>query len=179
MIRLLPSRVRRFLRDESGATMLIPFALWTPMFLGIIVAGLEMGALSIRHTQLEKGLDAAVREVRLGTGENLTHDDLKVMICDNAPVLSDCDTMLRLEMIPLSLREWSTPEQFADCEDTSMPVRPLRQFTPGNPNELMFLRACYKYQPIVPTGALAGALPKDADGYTALVSFAAFVQEPF
>ncbi|SHG79909.1 TadE/TadG family type IV pilus assembly protein [Marivita hallyeonensis] len=179
MIRRFSTRLGRFLREESGAIQLVPFALWTPMFIGIIVAGLEMGALSIRHTQLERGLDAAVREVRLGTGENLSHDDLKVMICDSAPVLLDCDSMLRLEMIPMSLRDWSTPEQIADCEDVSQPVRPLRQFAPGTPNELMFLRACYKYKPIVPTGALASALPKDNAGYTALVSFAAFVQEPF
>lgn len=179
MMRFEIKKIRHFLRDESGATMLVPFALWAPLFIGIIIAGMEMGALSVRHTQLERGLDSAVREVRLGTGENLDHDTLKAMICSSAPILSDCENMLRLEMIPLSLRDWSEPAVIADCVESSQPVRPLRQFTPGDPNELMLLRACYKYKPIVPTGALASALPKDAEGYTALVSFSAFVQEPF
>ena len=172
-------KLRNFRGDESGAVATIPFALWVPLFLTVIIAGLEMGALSIRHTQLERALDITVREVRLGTGENLDHSSLKTMICDNAPILSDCTQMLRLEMHPLSLREWQYPEQTADCQDEPDSVRPLREFTPGDPNELMFLRACYKYKPIVPTGALASALPKDELGYTALVSFSAFVQEPF
>jgi Flp pilus assembly pilin Flp len=179
MTRIDLKTMRRFFRDESGATNLIPFALWVPLFLGVIVAGVEMGALSVRHTQLERGLDVTVREVRLGTGESIDHGTLKAMVCANAPILSDCENMLRLEMIPLSLWDWLEPARIADCEDLSQPVRPLRQFTSGDPNELMFLRACYKYKPIVPTGALAGAFARDGEGYTALVSFAAFVQEPF
>jgi Flp pilus assembly pilin Flp len=171
-------KFRAFLRDESGAVM-FPFVIWLPLFLAVIIAGLEIGALSIRHTQLERGLDATVREVRLGTGENLDHDTLKEMICENAPILSDCQEMLRLEMIPLSLRNWSEPPRRADCYDTAEPVRPLRQFESGDPNELMFLRACFKYRPIAPTGVLASHMPKDAEGYAALVSFSAFVQEPF
>lgn len=179
MTRFFLTPLRRFCKDESGATMIVPFALWAPLFIAVIIAGMEMGALSIRHTQLERGLDATVRDVRLGTGQNLTHEQIKTMICENAPVLTDCESMLRLEMIPLSLRNWQDPPVLADCVDNAEEVRPLRQFEPGDPNELMFLRACYKYKPIVPTGRLASAMPKDANGYAALVSFSAFVQEPF
>lgn len=179
MMRFEFKKLRGFLRDESGSAYLVPFALWMPLMVAIMVASLEIAALSVRHTQLERGLDATVREVRLGTGENLDHDTLKQMICENSTVLSDCEAMLRLEMIPLSLRDWSEPPRMADCQDAAEPVRPLRQFDPGQPNELMFLRACYKYKPIAPTGALAAAMPKDSQGYAALVSFAAFVQEPY
>lgn len=179
MMRFELKKLRSFLRDDSGSVVLLPFAIWLPLFLAVIIAGLEIGALSLRHTQLERGLDATVREVRLGTGENLDHDTLKQMICDNTTVLASCTDMLRLEMIPLSLRDWSEPTQGADCVDTAEPVRPLRQFEAGDPNELMMLRACYKYKPIAPTGALAARMPKDAEGYAALVSFSAFVQEPF
>ena len=179
MMRFELKNLRRFLRDESGSAVLFPFVIWLPLFLAVIIAGLEIGALSIRHSQLERGLDSAVREVRLGTGEQIDHDDLKQMICDNTTILADCSEMLRLEMIPLDLRNWSEPTRTADCIDNSEPVRPLRQFEAGTPNELMFLRACYKYKPIAPTGALASKMPKDAEGYTALVSFSAFVQEPY
>jgi hypothetical protein len=55
----------------------------------------------------------------------------------------------------------------------------LRQFDPGQPNELMLLRACYKYKPITPVGSVGAAMPKDAEGYAAIVSFSAFVQEPY
>ncbi|WP_299784282.1 pilus assembly protein [uncultured Marivita sp.] len=179
MMRFQSKKLRSFLRDESGATYLLPFVVWLPLFLTVIIAGLEVGALSIRHTQLERGLDLTVREVRLGTGENLSHDTLKTMICDNAILLADCDKMLRLEMIPLDLRNWTEPTRDADCVDKPDEVRPLRQFDPGQPNELMMLRACFKYKPITPAGALAQSMPKDDQGYTAIVSFAAFVQEPY
>ena len=43
---------------------------------------------------------------------------------------------------------------------------------------MMFLRACYKYTPITPAGTLSSNLPKDAEGYTALVATTAFVHEP-
>jgi hypothetical protein len=43
----------------------------------------------------------------------------------------------------------------------------------------MMLRACYKYRPITPAGAIAAAMPKDSEGYAAIVSFSAFVQEPY
>lgn len=179
MMRLDSKTLRRFLRDDSGSVVLIPFVIWLPLFLAIIIAGLELGALSLRHTQLERGLDASVREVRLGTGEELDHAELKSMICENATALSDCEDMLYLEMIPLDLRDWSEPSLAAQCVDTSEEVRPVVEFDAGNPNELMMLRACYKYQPIAPTGALASAMAKDANGYAALVSFSAFVQEPY
>ena len=179
MMRFIPKKIRSFLRDESGSVVTIPFVIWMPVFLAVIVAGMEIGALSIRHTQLERGLDLAVRDVRLGTGENIDHETLKASICENAPILTDCSTMLRLEMIPLSLRDWTEPPRDADCYDSAEPVRPLRQFDPGQPNELMMLRACYKYKPITPAGSVAAAMPKDADGYAAIVSFSAFVQEPY
>ena len=179
MMRFTPKNIRRFLRDESGSVVTIPFVIWLPVFLGVIVAGMEIGALSVRHTQLERGLDLAVREVRLGTGENIDHDSLKTMICENTTLLTDCESMLRLEMIPLSLRDWSEPSRDADCYDSAEPVRPARQFDPGQPNELMLLRACYKYKPITPAGSVAAAMPKDAEGYAAIVSFSAFVQEPY
>lgn len=171
-------KYRRFLTDESGSAITIPFVIWLPVFLGLIIATMEIGALSIRHTQLERGLDLAVREVRLGTGRHIDQNALKAMICDNTTVLRDCEQRLRLEMIPLNLRNWAEPARTADCHDFAHPVRPLRQFDPGQANELMFLRACYKYRPITPAGAIGAAMPKDADGYAAIVSFSAFVQEP-
>lgn len=179
MMRFTPKNIRRFLRDESGSVVTIPFVIWLPVFLGVIVAGMEIGALSIRHTQLERGLDIAVREVRLGTGENIDHETLKTLICDNTTLLTDCQDMLRLEMIPMSMREWDEPARDADCYDSAEPVRPLRQFDPGQPNELMLLRACYKYKPITPVGSVGAAMPKDAEGYAAIVYFSAFVQEPY
>lgn len=178
MTRFLTRRIRAFLREEKGSVHTIEFVLWVPLFLILIIATIEMGAMTMRHTQLERSLDSTVREVRLGTGENLTHSILKDSICEGAPLLTSCQDTLQLEMISLDLRNWSNPPTDADCVDTAQTVNPLRQFDSGTDNELMYLRACYKYRPIAPTGALAGSLYADDEGFTKIVSFSAFVQEP-
>lgn len=178
MTRLFKRNLRSFVRNEDGSANTIEFVLWVPLFLIMIIATIELGALTMRHTQLERALDATVRDVRLGTGENLSHTALKQDICDMATLLTDCDSMLQLEMLPLDLRNWSNPPSNVDCSDTSQDVTPLRQFDAGTDNQLMYLRACYKYQPIAPTGVLAGSLYTDEQGYTHVVSFSAFVQEP-
>jgi Flp pilus assembly pilin Flp len=178
MTRLFKPKLRAFLRNESGAANTIEFVLWVPLFLILIVATIEMGALTMRHTQLERALDYTVRDIRLGTGEDLSHSAVKQSICDNASLLVDCESTLQLEMLPLDLRNWSNPPSNVDCSDTSQAVNPLRQFDSGTDNQLMYLRACYKYQPVAPTGVLAGSLYTDDQGYARIVSFSAFVQEP-
>jgi len=178
MTRFLKPNLRAFLREEKGSAHTIEFVLWVPLFLVLIIATIEMGAMTMRHTQLERSLDSAVREVRLGTSTDITHSDMKAAICEGAPLLADCNATLQLEMIPLDLRSWTNPPNSIDCVDTTRDVNPLRQFDPGADNQLMYLRACYKYTPIAPLGQLAGSLYADDEGYTRVVSFSAFVQEP-
>lgn len=178
MTRLFKPKLRDFLRNEDGSAHTIEFVLWVPLFLVMIIATIEMGALTMRHTQLERALDTTVREVRLGTGQDLSHAALKQTICDNATLLVNCESTLQLEMLPLDLRNWSNPPSDVDCSDTSQAVNPARQFDAGQDNQLMYLRACYKYNPVAPTGVLAGSLYTDDQGYARIVSFSAFVQEP-
>ena len=177
MIAALKTALRR-LRDREDGSMVVPFALWTPVFLGLILSSIELGTVTIRHTALERAMDETVRDLRLGTGTAVDHASLKTAICQRAAVLPDCETTLHLEMLRLSVRDWTTPPLVADCVDTAQAANPQRNFTFGSANEMMFLRACYKYQPITPAGTLSSSLAKDAQGYTALVAQAAFVHEP-
>lgn len=147
--------LQRFARDEHGS-MVIPFALWLPFIIGIIITTMELGFMSIRHTTLERALDTTVREVRLGILSNPTHQALKDSICDNGPVLENCDSLLRLEMIRLDMRNWSDPSRRATCVDVAENSNPDITFQTGS-NEMMFLRACYKFRPLTATRWLGGA----------------------
>ncbi|MFW2543308.1 TadE/TadG family type IV pilus assembly protein [Primorskyibacter sp. 2E107] len=158
--------------------MVVPFALWTPVFLGLILSSIELGTVTIRQTALERALDDAVRDLRLDSTSVASHDDLKNKICQSAAVLPACTDMLRLEMVRLDMRNWQAPETVADCVDVSEPVNPVRSYYKGGEQEMMLLRACYKYQPITPAGTLSSSLAKDEAGYTAIVSSTAFVNEP-
>lgn len=168
----------RFARDQRGSAV-VPFALWTPVFLMLILSSVELGTVTIRSTLLERAMDKTVRDVRLGTAGITTHAGLKQAICDQAAVLPNCTDTLQLEMIRLDMRAWSQPPAAADCVDTSEPVTPQRTFQNGGGGEMMFLRACYKYRPITPAGTLSSSLAKDAQGFTALIASSAFVTEPF
>ncbi|MFP7569995.1 TadE/TadG family type IV pilus assembly protein [Marivita sp. S2033] len=177
MTRFSTYRFRRFLQSDDG-TMTVPFLILLPFFMSMILATIELGMLTIRYNQLERALDTTVREVRLNTGDNtLTHDALKTKICSQTTALEKCEETLKLEMIKLDLRDWNDPSALADCVDTSAAVNPLRTFEPGRDNELMYLRACYKYIPKI-SRPFADSLFSDENGYTKIVSFSAFVQEP-
>ncbi|ETX27378.1 TadE/TadG family type IV pilus assembly protein [Roseivivax isoporae] len=177
MIRCVTSAFRRFRDDEDGS-MVVPFALWLPVFTALMISGIELGAVSARSTALERALDQTVRDIRLGTGTVYDHDSIKAAICDRAEILPDCSQTLRLEMVRLNIRDWSDPDPVIQCIDTAEEVQPVVSFEYGRENELMMLRACFKYQPISPATGLGSALSTDAAGYSVLVAKAAFVQEP-
>ncbi|MBO9467699.1 pilus assembly protein [Tropicibacter sp. R15_0] len=175
MTRFLSSHLTRFRKEEDGNAV-VPFALWMPVFLALILSSIELGTVTIRQTALERAMDDTVRDIRLGAVSD--HNAIKQSICDGAAVLPGCMDTLHLEMVSLDMRNWGGVIDAADCVDTSLPVTPNRAFTNGGSNEMMFLRACYKYQPITPAGTISSSLAKDAEGFTALVVASAFVHEP-
>jgi hypothetical protein len=178
MIRPIKKFLRRFRRSEDGSAILIEFCIFVPLLFGAFLMAVEMGIYSMRQMYLDRGLDMAVRYVRLNTSVNYTHDDIKEMICDNAGWLENCQETLRLEMVTINPRQFAQFEQSADCVDTSEPVQPVRGFTLGMENQMMMLRACVKFDPIYPTSGLGYAFEKDGTGKAKMVSSAAFVQEP-
>jgi hypothetical protein len=178
MTRFVKRRLARFGREESGAALLIEFAIFFPLLIGCFLMSVELGIYSIRHMFLDRGLDITVRYVRLNTNTPMTHSQLKDMICANAGFLEDCGQTLRLEMINVDPRNFAAFDQEADCVDISKPVAPVRGFTLGRDHELMMLRACVKFQPVFPTTGLGYALEKDGSGKARMVATAAFVQEP-
>ncbi|MDT8327950.1 MAG: TadE/TadG family type IV pilus assembly protein [Roseovarius sp.] len=169
--------LRRFRRDKDG-TASIEFVIVVPVFLALMMMSIEIGFITMRNTMLERGLDIAVREIRLGTGNAPQHDAIKKIVCDNSVVIYDCMNTLRLEMRPTDIRAFNALNTEADCTDAAEPTKPLRTFTPGGQNELMLLRVCVKYKPLFPKQFLGAALQKDVNGQAAIISMAAFVQEP-
>lgn len=176
MTRMSLSALRRFWRNEDGNAV-VPYALWLPAFVAIIVSAVEIGTVSVRHAQLERALDQTVREVKIGVSP-YSHDALKTAICAKTTVLPGCNETLQLEMIPVDMHNYSAPPAQADCADIGQEATPQRSFTNGVGGELMILRACYKFRPLTAVSTFNASLPKDDQGYTAIVSTSAFVYEP-
>ncbi|MEP3636588.1 MAG: TadE family protein [Paracoccaceae bacterium] len=171
--------LRQFGRKEDGQ-IAIEFVLAVPLVFTLFMTSVEMGIYAVRQMFLERGMDIAVREIRLATGEPTDHDDIKDNICGFAGFLPDCDTTLRLEMIPLDPRAFDQSLYGqADCVDVSEPVASdIRNFVPGNSHQLMILRACYAFEPVFPTSGLGFAYAKDGSGRSHMFASSAFVQEP-
>ena len=177
----LLSRLRTFwsngLRGEDGNAT-VDFVIVVPAFLMILMASVEAGVTLTRDMVLERALDIAVRDVRLGSPAVETHDALKARICELVSLVNNCDQMVKLELRPVSTVTWGPLDDTATCVDRNAEISPNTTFQTGIANELMIVRACMVIDPIFPTSGLASALSLDSSGGYRLVATSAFVNEP-
>ncbi len=180
--------VTRFAREEHG-TVTLEFVLVFPVFFGFFLATYESGMISARHVMLERGVDMAVRDVRLGAlwfaDPNQFRVALRERICDVAMIIPDCENQVELEMLRRDPSAWVAVPSKVSCIDRSVQNQPVVEFTNGGNNELVILRACARIDPVLPTTGLGKTIVEASDGNDAaggsyaLVSMAAFVVEPF
>jgi len=176
MIRKVLGNTRRFKRAETGSAT-VEFCLIFPVFMFFILSVVEYALVTVQQTMLERAVDLSVRDIRLGTGVDQDHDDIKDSICENAGVIRNCSDNLRLEMIIQDAFAGVDLPAEPDCTDNSEEVKAVRDFESGPPNALMILRACAKVDPIFPTSAMGRNLADDT-GQIRLTAITAFVQEP-
>lgn len=177
MTRWLERYVLRFRKDESGNTTIEFVILFLPMFM-IMVMAAELGIIHIHYSTLERAVDTTVRDLRLGTGTAPQHDQIRDSICARASFVDDCTNDIRIEMVIMDPFNWTTPPTDVDCIDASEPIQPVRTWQNGASNQLMFMRVCAKYDPILPHIGMADNMILDGAGQYSLVTTSAFVQEP-
>ena len=169
--------LRRFHRTEDGSAT-IEFVIIFPVFFTFFLSTFELGMLETRHVMMDRGLDLAVRQIRLGILEPVTHEGFKQAVCDGATIIPDCMNQLKLEMVPVDPRAWAAMATARDCVDRGDPGVAVRNFVPGASNELMLIRACALFDPFFPTTGLGASLPRVSGGAYGLISVASFVIEP-
>lgn len=177
------SFAQRFARDESGVVTL-EFALVFPIFFGMFLMIFESGMISLRHVMLERGVDVAVRDVRIGRMPNPTRAQLRARICEVAQIIPDCLTQLDLEMVRRDPSAWVPINVKAKCVNRGTVNQDDTPIDATANNQLMVLRVCARIDPFLPTSVLGKAIVEaspqaSAGGSLALISTAAFVVEPF
>ncbi|WIY23817.1 TadE/TadG family type IV pilus assembly protein [Parasedimentitalea psychrophila] len=177
MIRRIQQSLRQFRSRENG-NVTVEFAIVVPLFLMILMSTVELGLITIKQSMLERALDMTVRDLRLGTGADQQHDDIRDAICSRSGFIDSCDTSLRLEMVQVDPFNWTGIDASPDCINAVEDVQPVRSFISGQSNELMFIRACMKFAPVFPQWGLGDSLDKDSGGRVSLFASSAFVQEP-
>jgi hypothetical protein len=182
-IKSLARFLRLFRKEEDGSESL-EFALIFLPFIMIPISGFELGLLMTRHVMVERGLTMAVREVSLNTGIPFTDTQVKTMICNSAGISPNCMVNLRLEMRPIDLRHEGTNAtnqipRSASCTNLGNPNQAPRNYTNGVANQLMIVRACGLFSPMLPEFGLGYFLSRMRnDGNYPLVASTAFVMEP-
>ena len=183
----LKKTFRRFFRRSDGNAT-IEFVILFPGIMTLFLMGFEAGFLMVRNVSLERAVDIAVRDVRLGNlsadGEVPGHDAIKRNICANVIAISDCFNTVKVEVLPVM----STPGNIlvtlggqVRCVDRSAPEeiqQGVGNFNVGTENQLMLLHVCATVDPLFPTSRVGVGLVVDPFGNEAIVATTAFVNEP-
>ena len=176
MIRAFKAFTKRFQREEDG-NMTIEFVLGIPIVFMIFLSTVEVGIYTMRQMFLDRGVDLAVRNVRLNTGLNLDHGALRSLVCSYSGFLENCSSELTLSLNPIDIRTYSGPTgQPSDCNNTYPAISPSRNFSHGGAHQLMLIVACCEFRPLFPTTGLGFAM--NEDGVSTMYGFSGFVQEP-
>jgi hypothetical protein len=166
----------RFIEDQSGNAT-IEFVIVFPVLMFFVMMVFETGFIATRSVLLERGLDIAARDLRLGTDPTIDHEKLKKLVCENSNILANCERDLILEVVELDINS-AYPQNQANCIDRTEEIEPTITFNPGGRNRIMFVRACMIIDPIFPVLGISLGLRKDNSGGYQLVTYTAFMNEP-
>ena len=178
---VLFNKFKLFKKKQEGSAT-VEFVLLFPALMFLFMMGFESGFYMVRNVMLERAVDIAVRDVRLGNGKVPQFTALKARICEEALILPDCVDSLQVEMRPIAIEPGSTVGVSGDfrCIDKLSTEDPLTgtTYSLGQQNNMMVVRVCALSQPLFPTTRLAVGMKDDAQGNYAIVATTAFVNEP-
>ena len=171
------TNISRFFRKED-ANATVEFVIVFPLIVLIFVAAFETAMLLTRQVMMERALDSAVRYMRLTSGVSVTHDAIRDNICENSPILIDCQNSLLLDLRVIDQDSYNLPDYHTLCVDRSGTVNPANEFNPGAENELMLIRTCSLVARILPISGLGLDLTRDDTGAIHITAATVFVNEP-
>lgn len=142
------SMFKKFRKDEDGVAS-VEFVILFPFVFFLFMMAYDVGLHMIRHAMLERGMDLAVRHIRLSSASSApSHDEIKEMICDGALLLPLCEENMNIELRSNDMFAWSDWPVTPICADREEDIRPVNIFEPGGSNELMLIRACAAVKPL-------------------------------
>lgn len=184
MTRRIVSALRRLVRREDGATT-VEFLLIMPILFGFVVNSAEAGTVMLRGAFLEWGLNAAIRDMRLGVlvKADGTHDPelFRNRLCEAIWILGDqseCRERLEIEVREFTPANVAAMNAQTQCMPGGEEVPPPAIYNPGGDQVLTVVRICASLSPVTPGFGLGAALPKNAYGDFYLTAMSAYTTEP-
>lgn len=150
-----------------------------PFFVGVFLSSYEVAIMNIRAVMMERAVDVAVRDIRLGGGGDIEHNDVRARICGEAILIPNCNDVTKIELTRIDRETWqANVEDEADCQDRLDEIKPPKNFKNGAQNDLMLIRVCAVVDSIFPTFGVGRSIPQDENGGYILISSSMFVNEP-
>jgi len=170
--------LRRFQRRDGGNAT-VEFVVTVPLILSFLFSSIDFGAVMLRQVFLDRSVDIAVRQVRLGAINASGFEAFRQSICAGTILIPNCTSNIAIEMRPIDTATWSGLDSPAQCINRAEDIEPVLSFDPGAGNqELMLIRVCIAADPFLTmTGLLLGMETDDSGAYN-IVSHAAFANEP-
>lgn len=176
--------IRSFLKDDSGEAT-IEFLFIFPILFLIFTASFESSMFMARYVMFERAVDLTVRQLRLGTLLDPSHQVLKRTICQSGMMIesvSDCVNSMKIWMQPIDTGTFAMVAPPRSCVDKAQPINtndpPANEFSYGAENQIMLLRICMKADPMFPTTAVSVKMPVEPDGSYVMLVTSTFVNEP-
>jgi hypothetical protein len=99
-------------------------------------------------------------------------------MCARAVILHNCNTLLKIELTPISTLTWAMPAVPPTCVDRTTALDPVTTYIRGGSSEPVIVRVCVRQNAMFPSTGIGLSLPKDAQGGYALTAKSVFVNEP-
>lgn len=172
--------LRRWAKRQDGAVT-VEFVVIVPFILTLFFASVDSGMTMLRQVMLDRAVDLAVREVRLGNVPSDGSVTMSELICNRTILFSDCAGNIAVEMLPVDTATFAGLDAPIRCVDRELDITPAVAFNPGaggSAQELMLIRTCVAADPFIRlTGFLTG-MPINAEGQYVIASRGIFVNEP-
>ncbi|MEZ5752930.1 MAG: TadE/TadG family type IV pilus assembly protein [Paracoccaceae bacterium] len=172
------SLFRRFTLNDLGSAT-VEFVIAVPIVLSMLFTAIDFGAVMLRQVFLDRSVSMAMREVRLGNVTSANIDDFRAAICSGTFLVPNCTSVMTIEMRPIPTDTFAGLTSSTQCVDRAASVSPVVDFNPGaGAQELMLLKVCVVVDPFIELTGMVLGMETDASGGYAIVSQAAFANEP-
>ncbi|MBN2760072.1 MAG: pilus assembly protein [Rhodobacteraceae bacterium] len=172
--------LRSWVKRQDGAVT-VEFVVIIPFLLTLFFASVDAGITMLRQVMLDRAVDLAVREVRLGRVPSDGSVTMAQLICDRTILFSDCPNNIAVEMQPIDTTNFAGLTDPIRCVDRELAITPAVAFNPGSggsAQELMLIRTCVAADPLIRFTGFLTAMPINPEGQYVVASRGIFVNEP-
>lgn len=171
-------RAARAAAREDGNTT-IEFVILFPLIFAIFLTSVDFSLMMLRQVFLERAVDIAVRDVRLGRIPANGFDTLRQRVCENTALTPNCMATITIELRPMTAAQFASLDPTATCINRAEEITPVLDFNPGTgQQELMMMRVCTVSNPIIfATGLIFGG-PRNANDDRTASTITVFANEP-